>query len=195
MPAPRVVIESASIPAAMTPVVGPMAVADILKQAGSPGTATPVSASALPTGSACDLTDPVQSALQANADVRARLPMIPLNQRSVANAVMVWNAGWLHTDDPLAKDAYVAIRDAVAGAVMAASDACRSQVQIGPRLVILPGDHGPATVIALGSGQWTWQQVADTAVTPGVHPLSGATRFTAANIPIIPRASLKTGED
>ena len=198
--APHVLIAPASIPATLAPIAGPMAVADILKLAGSPVAVTPASTSAGPIGGACDLTGPVQSALQANPDVRARLPMIPGDQRSVANAIMVWNAGWLHSDDAAAKNAYAAIRDAVAGAVMAAPDECRSQIQSGPRLLflsgaILPGDRGRTTVLALGSGQWTWQQVADTAFTLADRPMTGSARFAAANIPIIPPASLKTGEE
>lgn len=202
--APRVVLAPMASPATLTPVVGPVEVADILKLAGNPAAITPGSAPAV-IGDACDLTGPVQSALQANPDVRLRLPMIPADQRSVANAIMVWNAGWLHTDDAIAKNAYAAIRDTVAGAVMAASDECRSQIQRGPRLVLvpgdalpgdaLPGDRGETTVLALGSGQWTWQQVADTAVTPPAHPMAGAARFSAANPPIFTPASLKTGEE
>lgn len=196
----RAVIAPASIPATLVPFIGPIAVAEILELAGSPLAVTSASAAAEPIGGACDLTDPVQSALQANPDVRARLPMIPADQRSVANAIMVWNAGWLHSDDAAAKNAYAAIRDVVAGAVMAASDACRSQIQSGPRLVflhgvILPGDRGQTTVLALGSGQWTWQQVADTAFTPADRPMTGSARFTAANTPLAPPASLKTGEE
>jgi len=192
---PRIVMPPAPMAVELAPVAGPMTVADILELAGSPLAVTPVSATAVPLGGACDLTAPVQSALQANPDVRARLPMIPADQRSVANAIMVWNAGWLHADDGVAKAAYAAIRETVASVVLAAPDACRSQVQSGPRLILLPGDHGQTTVLALGSGQWTWQQVADTAVPRPAYAMARAARFSAANPQKINPASLKTGEE
>jgi hypothetical protein len=195
---PRIVLAPAPIAAELAPVIGPMTVADILELAGSPVAVTPVSVAAVPLGGVCDLTAPVQSALQASPDVRARLPMIPADQRSVANAIMLWNAGWLHADDGVAKAAYAAIRDTVASVVLAAPDACRSQVQSGPRLILLPGEGGQTTVLALGSGQWTWQQVADTAGPLAVQPLAVQpvpARFSAANPQIINPASLKTGEE
>ncbi len=113
-------------------------------------------------GSACDLTGPVQTALQTSQDVMASLPKVPRDQRSVANAIMVWNAQWLTPDSKFQPTAFNAIRDVVAGTVAAASDACRLQPQGGPRLIVLPG---PAenVVLALGSGTWRWQDVLDTA--------------------------------
>ncbi len=198
--APRALFARAPSPVAAAPVAGPMVLADILKLAGMPADIAPVSAPTGPIGGACDLTNPVQTVLQADPDVRAQLPTIPADQRTAANAIVVWNAGWLHADDAAAKSAYAAIRTAVAGAVLAAPDACRAQVQSGPRLVFLTDSHNRTTVLALGSGQWTWQQVADTASVSGALPAfafhaPGAPQFTAANIAFVPHASLKTGED
>jgi hypothetical protein len=113
-------------------------------------------------GGACDLTGPVQAALEESVDVQMTLPRIPLARRSVANAIMIWNLDWVTSDDRLDVKARETIRDVVAGTIAAASPECRLQPQGGPRLVILPGEDGN-TVLALGSGQWRWQDLLETA--------------------------------
>ncbi len=114
------------------------------------------------TGGACDLTAPVQAALQADEAVMASLPTIPSEQRSVANAITVWNQNWLAPDGHLDANAMVAIRDVVAGVIAMSSPECRLQPQGGPRLIILPGEP-KNTVLALGSGEWRWQDLLETA--------------------------------
>ncbi len=114
------------------------------------------------TGGACDLTEPVQAALQSSELVNARLPQIPSARRSVANAIMVWNAEWVALHEALDPDAMAAIRDTVAGTIAAASPECRLQPQSGPRLIVIPG-VAETTVLALGSGLWRWQDLLETA--------------------------------
>jgi hypothetical protein len=114
------------------------------------------------TGGACDLTGPVQAALQSSEAVWSSLPRIPRGQRSVANAIMVWNADWSAADAKLDATAMATIRDVVAGTVAAASPACRLQHQGGPRLIVLTGAR-ENTVLAMGSGMWRWQDLLDTA--------------------------------
>jgi len=111
---------------------------------------------------ACDLTAPVQAALQTSARVMQGLPRIPRDQRSVANAIMVWNANWVTPATDLQPGAFDDIRDVVATTVAAASETCRLQPQGGPRLILLPGTT-ENVVLALGSGTWRWQDVLDTA--------------------------------
>ena len=114
------------------------------------------------TGGVCDLTAVVQSALQSSDAVQNTLPQIPRDQRSVANAVMIWKAAWL-TDarDPDAT-AMTVIRDVVARTVTAATPECRLQPQAGPRLLIVQG-AAENVVLAVGSGAWRWQDLVDTA--------------------------------
>jgi hypothetical protein len=129
-------------------------------------------ADASASGGACDLTGPVQAALQTNEGLMRSLPHIPRDQRSVANAIMVWNAQWVTPDPDLAPAAFEVIRDVVAGTVAAASEECRLQPQGGPRLIMLPGTT-ETIVLALGSGTWRWQDVLDTA-RPSDSPLQVA---------------------
>lgn len=113
-------------------------------------------------GGACDLTEPVQAALRSSEAVAASLPEIPQARRSVANAIMIWNAQWVALHETLDPTAMTAIRDTVAETVAKASPECRLQPQSGPRLIILPGIRD-TTVLALGSGVWRWQDLLDTA--------------------------------
>ncbi len=113
-------------------------------------------------GGACDLTEPVQAALRDSEAVAASLPQIPQTRRSVANAIMIWNAQWVALHETLDPAAMAAIRDTVAGTIAAASPECRLQPQRGPRLILLPGLN-ETTVLALGSGVWRWQDLLDTA--------------------------------
>ncbi len=119
-------------------------------------------ADAAATGGACDLTGPVQAALQSSEAVWTSLPRISREQRSVANAIMVWNIDWSAADAKLDATAMAAIRDVVAGTIAAASPACRLQPQGGPRLIVL-SDARENTVLAMGSGMWRWQDMLDTA--------------------------------
>ncbi len=119
-------------------------------------------ADATASGGGCDLTAPVEAALQADMKVAETLPSIARDRRSVANALAVWNQLWITADAKFPEPALEAIREAVRLTVIAASDACRAQLQTGPRLIYV-AVKDQTTVLALGSGEWTWQQVADSA--------------------------------
>ncbi len=110
----------------------------------------------------CDLTAPIQAALQISPEVQQQLPTIPVEHRSVANAIAVWNQNWIEPDTAIDKNVYETIRLTIANTIIRASESCRLQPQGGPRLMYLPV-NGTTTVIALGSGEWTWQQLADSA--------------------------------
>ena len=109
-------------------------------------------------GTGCDLTAPVQAALEESAEVQARLAHMPRAHRSVANAIMVWDTEWVTSNDKSDAQALEALRDTIAGTVAVASPACRLQVQAGPRLIILHAEPDNL-VLALGSGTWRWQDV------------------------------------
>lgn len=110
----------------------------------------------------CDLTYPVQVALQISQQVQREIPSIPQSRRSVANAIALWSQTWVEPDQQLSKAAVDAIMITIATTIEASSEACRSQIQGGPRLIYL-SIAGETTVLALGSGDWTWQQVLDSA--------------------------------
>lgn len=111
-------------------------------------------------GGGCDLTGPIQEALQADARVTMEMPSIAPDRRSVANALALWDRVWVEPDRRFPEPALASIQDTVRLMVAAASDTCRLQIQRGPRLIYLSGPD-KTTVLALGSGEWSWQQVVD----------------------------------
>ncbi len=143
-------------------------------------------------GGACDLSGPVQLALQTSPAVQDALSQIPTVQRSVANAVMLWDGSWNAASERLAPAALQVIRDVIAGTAAAAGEGCRLQLQSGPRLLYLPG-NGATTVLAMGSGEWRWQDVIDTVVSPNASqpPLTVAARLSRTADPSVARPRSK----
>jgi hypothetical protein len=120
-------------------------------------------------GGTCDLTGLVQTALQSSKTVRDALPQIPRDKRSVANAIMLWKFSWLADEDNLGATTMMMIRDVIVGAVVAAPQPCREQSQSGPRLLILEGVE-ENVVLAVGSGQWRWQDLVDSTLPTETEP-------------------------
>lgn len=102
----------------------------------------------------CQLTTWLQSALQANADVQADLRTIPRPARSVANAVMIWDGGWVAPRVEAAQG-YASLRSALIRGVQAAPADCRAQLVRGPEFMTL-GNGPDSFVLAVGSGEWRW---------------------------------------
>jgi hypothetical protein len=117
-------------------------------------------------GAACDLTQPVQDALRHDQVVERQLPTIPADDRSVANAIVLWNAGWINAANAPTQAALATIRQAITQTITVSSAECRNQVQAGPRLIYLPVSAGKTLILALGSGRWTWQQLVDGTLPP-----------------------------
>lgn len=113
-------------------------------------------------GGGCDLTAPVQAALRADPLITELMPTIDRDRRSVANALAIWNEEWVAADARFPPETLAAIRDVVRRTVDGASPACRMQELGGPRLLYVPIEN-TTTVLAVGSGRWTWGDVATTA--------------------------------
>lgn len=114
-------------------------------------------AGAAAAGKSCDISIWLQSALQNDARVQAAFAQMPRKTRSVANALMLWDQGWVRAE-PAAAPGVREIADAVASGVRAAPEACRTALVRGPELITLNiGDE--TVVVAIGSGQWTWQSL------------------------------------
>lgn len=115
-------------------------------------------------GTACHITEWLQQALQADPQVQAALLVIPRPARSVSNALMLWDGGWVKVQ--VTADAGVAaIRSAVVSGVRAAPPACQAQLVQGPELMTLTSGLD-TTVVAIGSGEWRWGDLLSP--TPGV---------------------------
>lgn len=121
----------------------------------------PAQLEAIPVGG-CDLTDVVQSALRASGAARDAIAMLPSADRSVANAVMIWDGHWVDAGTDAGRIALTQIRQVVRDTVMAASAECRTQLQGGPRLIAIPGS--PDVTLAMGSGRWRWDDLGTTEI-------------------------------
>ena len=115
-----------------------------------------VTAASAASGQACDLTQWLQGALQANPQTQTALAQIPRPARSVANAMMLWNGRWVAT--PAAATGLQTLRSAVLSGVASAPEACRAELIRGPVLLTLVDPTG-STVLAVGSGEWRWNDL------------------------------------
>ena len=109
----------------------------------------------------CDLTGPVQVALQNDASARASLLRIPQQARSVANAVKLWDGAWIGTGQLGGETIAAPIRDRIIAVVAALPGSCLHHPLQGPRLVSV-SDTAGTTVLAIGSGLWAWSDLAPT---------------------------------
>jgi hypothetical protein len=119
-------------------------------------------------GQVCQLTTWLQQALQEDPQVRAALATMPRRARSLSNAFMLWDSDWV-AGDPKAAASLAAVRAAVVAGIRAAPDGCLSAPVRGPELMTLTDEAG-TTVIAIGSGEWRWQDLLTTA--PAMRPTS-----------------------
>ncbi|CAN5714064.1 hypothetical protein BH11PSE1_BH11PSE1_05020 [soil metagenome] len=117
---------------------------------------TAANAASAASGQACDLTQWLQAALQANPQTQTALAQIPRPARSVANAMMLWNGRW--TPTLAAATGLQTLRSAVLSGVASAPEACRAELIRGPVLLTLVDSTG-STVLAVGSGEWRWNDL------------------------------------
>lgn len=112
--------------------------------------------------STCQMTQQVEARLQADPTVDPALQAIPLQARSVANAIMLWDGAWVVPGSANETAARTALRAAILAAVDAAPEDCRTQTMLGPRLIAVPRAIG-STLLVLGSGAWRWADLTLTA--------------------------------
>ena len=114
-------------------------------------------ASASGAAGACAALPLIKRALVADPDALAAVRGAPLETRSIADAVVLWNAGWAASastpDAPLTP-----ARAVVEQSLRSLPDACLDEPIAGPRLV--PVADGDRTMfIVIGSGNWSWRQL------------------------------------
>ena len=117
-------------------------------------------------GQVCQIGAWLQSAMQADPQVQTALLTIPRAARSVSNALMLWDAGWVEPQ-PQAAAGVGAIRAAVLSGLRSAPEACRTQLIRGPELMTLTSG-ADTTVIAFGSGEWRWGDLMQSTAAFGV---------------------------
>lgn len=113
----------------------------------------------------CATLDIVTKALVADPVAVMSVTNSPPETRSIAEAVVIWNAGWSNAagtlDAPLGP-----VRTVVEQSLSTVDDSCLDAPIAGPRLIPIP-DGDQTMFLAFGSGNWTWRElVTDTAAQP-----------------------------
>ena len=146
------------------------AVEPILAIAGGPSlTAEPVSIAAQPMlstpaaspaagGKSCQILENLRADFQAKEEIKAALKLIPVQSRSVSNAILLWDGRWIDTSLVGGAAALQPIESAVLQTVSQAAPDCQAETLHGPRLITL-GDARDTTVLAFGSGDWRWSDL------------------------------------
>ncbi len=142
------------------PVKAPVIVQDIKPISTTPAEAfaeQQQSAEGEPEGEVCSPIDVVTRQLTSDPTVPAEIDMVPRADRSISEAIVVWNAQWSNTaiadDGPLRN-----VRDRIESTLAELPLECLETPVAGPRLIPIVID-GSTTFLAFGSGQWTWQQL------------------------------------
>ena len=108
-------------------------------------------------GGGCSTLDLVAKSLRAEPAAVAGVARTPPEDRSVAGAVVIWNAGWSETASAPAEPLGPA-RIVIEQNLRSIPDTCLDEPVAGPRLVPMP--EGDRTIfLAIGSGNWTWRQL------------------------------------
>ena len=125
----------------------------------------------------CDLTSNLASAFAQSPAVRQGLDELPDTQRSVANAVMLWDGQWPQESLSGGK---ALLRGLLVKALSTARPDCLGGQNHGPVLLRVPEDSRTA-VLAIGSGEWSWGQLLQAEPTPPTdYFLSAASGFPPA---------------
>lgn len=126
----------------------------------------------------CSTLELIRKAIIENPAVMASVHNAPPETRSVADAVVIWNAGWVEAarsaDAPLGP-----ARAAVQQVGSSIDDNCLDEALTGPRLIPIPAGTGTMFLV-LGSGRWTWREVM---LDPEIEPEAGEQGFLDRIIP------------
>lgn len=135
----------------------PSKVADKKAELSAPATIYDESSSAGPPSAGCSTLASVSNALLADPVAVASVVNAPPEARSIAEAVVMWNAGWADTAD-LPNAPLGPVRAAVEKGLSAIPPTCLDEPIAGPRFVPIP-DGERTMLLVFGSGQWTWRQL------------------------------------
>jgi hypothetical protein len=126
-------------------------------------------------GSSCDVAETLARAFSESEVVKAELARIGPQSRSISNAIMFWDGGWVNLPGNAPADAVETLRRAIVEGVQAAPPECRVEDISGPRFIFVSGE-GPTMMLVLGSGAWRWDQLlAEPALESGVSAKQGRT--------------------
>ncbi len=113
----------------------------------------------------CNLTGTLSNVFAQSPEVRLGLNELPVSQRSVANAVMLWDGQW---PEESLSGGKALLRALLVKAISAARPDCLTQANTGPVLFFVPDDSA-TVIVAVGSGDWRWGDLLSPA--PAAQPV------------------------
>lgn len=125
-------------------------------------------------GAGCGMAGVIGQAIAADPAAMAALAAVPAGVRTDADAVMLWNGGWLDVGGApplsllptmLQSDPLSALKQTVIAALAASPPECRDLSVSGPQLIPIL-EPGRTTMLVIGSGMWKWTDLIDPAVMP-----------------------------
>lgn len=141
-------------------------------------TATPDPNASTTGANGCAPLEVVGRALVADPAAVDAVLRVPLEHRSIAEAVVIWNAGW----SPAASDVKAPLAPARAvleQQLAALPDECLAAPVAGPRLIPIPAGEGRTMFLVVGSGHWAWNELLRD---PGVRADDPAARGLADEV-------------
>lgn len=126
--------------------------------------------------SPCNLTQSMASVFAQSPEVQYGLAALPVANRSVANAVMLWDGEWASDTQSGGK---ALLRGLLLKALSSARPECLNGLNRGPVLFLVP-DRGTTVVLAIGSGEWRWGDLLNDETGFGDFLLSAASKTPAA---------------
>ena len=105
----------------------------------------------------CDLTSTVVHDFASSPVVRQGVEELPVSEKSVANAVQMWDGAWPVETQSGGK---ALLRALLTREISASRPDCLQQVNQGPVFVFVP-DGDATVVVAIGSGTWQWGQLVE----------------------------------
>jgi hypothetical protein len=125
-------------------------------------------------GETCQIASAIQADLLIDETARAELGALPLDARSVANAIVLWTGAPEYVEPILPATDFLILKRL--GTVPAQ---CLDIDQTGPDFVYVMVDNRTIS-IAIGSGKWRWRTYSDFLMT-SLHPVSPAERNSPAS--------------
>lgn len=123
----------------------------------------------------CAPLEIVTRALVADPAAMSSVINAPLETRSIAEAVVIWNAGW--SDAAISADAPLGpARSVVEQSLETVDGSCLDAPIAGPRLVPIP-DGDRTMFLVFGSGAWTWRELTASADARQVVPAESNSIF------------------
>ena len=122
---------------------------------------TPTTSANANGGKGCQIAAAMQASLQNSLEVKEALALIPAGSRSIANAIVLWNGQWIDAASVGGPDTFRPVARAILAGIGEASLECQAEIVHGVRFVIL-ADARSTVVLAFGSEEWRWSDVAAT---------------------------------